>query len=222
MKTRRVIILLIALGLIVFLEAMLIARCSRPDAVPAPMVTAEPAETPAPEITAPPATVPDYTRPPQTIPPVTEPPATPTPTAVPTPTPTAEPTPTPAPEVDTLAGAGSFGSDTGTSLNLGVSWSAVDHGDGTTTITINGSVTSYSLQLGATSVSIDFEGYSVSVTGNSINADGSSLVTNGLFSTTMTVPSGMAGTMTVAWGYNGSYEETDLGTVIASGFVYTD
>ena len=229
MKARRIIVLFIALALIVVLEVMLVARCSRQAATPEPPPTADTAETMAPQtmVPGPMPTTNGHTPRPQVTetPAPTEAPATPTPTTAPTPTPTIAPTPTPSPTpvdvVDTLSAMGSFSSDTGTSLNMGVSWSAVDHGDGTTTITVSGTVTSYSLNLGVTAISVSFEGYSASATGNSLNVDSGSLVTNGLFSTSMTVPTGTAGMMTVSWGYNGSYNDTSLGTITASDFVYT-
>ena len=226
-------VLLFILALIVVLEAALIARCSREDAAapeptapvesmaPRPAITPiiEPERTPAqtpptPETSEMPSPTPDPT-------PTPTPAPTAVPTQAPTPAPTAEPTPTPLAQNDTLTAAGSFSSDTGTALNMGISWSAVDHGDGTTTISVSGTVTSFTLQLAPTSITISYEGNSVSVVGNSITVDSIGYVTNNLFSTSMTVPSGTAGTMSVSWNYNGTYGDTELGTITASDFVYT-
>ncbi len=252
MKTRRIVILLLALGLIVALEGVLVGRLDRRDTAQAPQppaVTAPPAAgadgltATQPPVASPIATIPQFTplpedllatptptAPPPVITPTPVPPTkAPTPTPVPptkaptpTPVPTPSPTPTPLPPTDTVTAADSFGSDTGTPLNMGVSWRAVDHGDGTTTISISGTVTSYTLQLGVTAINVSFEGYSASATGSSVNVNSSSLVTNSLFSTSMTVPSGTAGNMTVSWGYNGRYGEVSLGTITATGFVYTN
>lgn len=238
MKTKRIVILFLALGLIVALEGVLVGRISRKDPAQTnyPVVTEPPRTEPGSDIAVPTsvptpiATIPQLTPLPEDLfstPTPTAPPViTPTPTAVPTPTPTAVPTPTPTPTplppTDTVTAASSFGSDTGTPLNMGVSWQAVDHGDGTTTISISGTVTSYTLQLGVTAVSVNFGGYSAAATGSSVNVNSSSLVTNSLFSTSMTVPTGTSGTMTVSWGYNGKYGDVTLGTITASGFVYTN
>lgn len=104
---------------------------------------------------------------------------------------------------------------------MNVSWSAVDLGDGTSQITITGSVSSYSLHVMALPVSISFGNYSASVTGSSIDVNDETLTSSGLFSTTMIVSSNMTETMTVTWQYNGKYSEVSLSEIIASGTVTT-
>lgn len=247
MRMQRVAIILLVLGLIVGMEVMLMNHCTRQDTA-LPLATPEPAATPetaqaqitpeAVESTTPAAvpTTGGSTSPPmpaggtgQTQTQATTPPAAaatraptqaPQPTQAPTQAPTAPPTDPPV--TQTVTASNSFSSDTGVGLNLGVSWQAVDNGDGTTTISIVGTIYSYTVNVMALPISINFSGYSQSVTGNSINITSSTITSNRLFSTSMTVATGTSGTMTVSWSYNGTYQDTELGTITATDFVWTN
>lgn len=243
MRLQRIVILLVVLGLIVGLEVMLMSRCSRQENTPAPtrepIATSEPVrETIAPAatdnptfttgpvgFTSPPMpsnTPVQVTNPPApTVQPTRQPTPTPAPTATPTPPPTDPPEQAPG-TVHTVTASGSFSSNTGTALNMGVSWQAVDQGDGTTTITVSGTANSYSLNVSGKGVSINFGGYSTSVTSNAVNVTSSTPVQNSIFSTSLNVPTGTAGTMTVTWNYNGAYGDTSLPTITASDYVYTN
>lgn len=232
MKVRRIVILVVVLLLIIGFEVFLMNRLSRPDTASVPEPTAEPEATQEPVAPVVPQPVqtdntPGSTSPPAppvvNLPTATQAPAaTAAPTNAPTPAPTEAPTPAPtAPPSDVTTGSGGFSSDTGTSLNLSVDWTAVDHGDGTATVTITGSVVSYELHVMAQSVSISFGGYSASCTGSSIDYSGGGMSVSHLFSTSMTVPSGTEGNMSVTWNYNGVYNEIPLSSVTASGYAYT-
>lgn len=231
METRRLFTLFGIMIAIVVVLALLLSRCGRaddsadtPEATATPSSSAVEVVTPEAEATATPVPSVSPTAnvtpaPAATTAATTAPTATPSPTPSPTPTPTAAPTPTPI--VGTLTAQGSFSSDTGTSLNMAVNWSAVDNGDGTTTISLSGTVTSYSLSVMANSVSISFAGYSASTTAQSISVESSTYTISNLFSTSLTVPSGTAGDMTVTWNYNGTYSDVTLDTITATDYVYT-
>ena len=132
--------------------------------------------------------------------------------------PTKKPDPTSVP--GTAISSGSFSSSTGVGMNLNVSWKAQTYND-KARIYITGTVNSYSLSVSARSVSISYNGYSTSVTGKSINVSGNSQQSNELFSTHLDVPLDSSGTMTVTWKYNGTYHDTDIPEVVASGNVFT-
>ena len=70
-------------------------------------------------------------------------------------------------------------------------------------------------------VSISFGNYSASVTGSSINVPNDTITSNSLFSTSIDVDAGYAGTMTVSWSFNGEYSGVALSDITASGYVYT-
>ncbi len=241
MKTKRVAIVLLVLALVVGAEALLMSSLTGnggggPAATPQPSVSPEPTDVPAAVTpTAPPAMTntfrPGFTSPPNNVgadnnnsSPTRAPSPTnaPEPTRAPataTPKPTAPPTEPP--PVESVTASNSFSSYTGVGLNMSVSWTATDLGDGTTRLSINGTVNSYALEVMSLPVSISFSGYTRSLMGNSISA-GDGLHSNGLFSTSMDVPTGTSGTMTVTWSYNGTYSGTEISDVTASDFVYTN
>lgn len=239
MKMQRIVVLLVVLALIVGLEVVLMSRCTRDDSAAQPAASAEPSGSPdqtqasaspqdLPAAATVQPTLPGYTSPPGNVGGVpTQPPATdrPAPTKAPTPAPTKAPTPAPTEAPPTVVGgtlsSGSFSSNTGTSLNLSVAWSAKNIGDGMARITITGTVSSYELDASALPVSISFGSHSTSVTGNSIKVSGNGLSSNTLFSTTMDVAIESEDTMTVSWKYNGKYSDVSLSEITASGYVYT-
>jgi hypothetical protein len=117
-----------------------------------------------------------------------------------------------------VVGQGTFSSDTGTAMNMNVSWVAYDTGDGSAIVAITGTVTSYSLQVttiynGAT---IDFAGYTATCNTNPVQIEENNYTVSPLFYTTITVPKGTSGTMDVSWRFSGSYGGTALDTVTAS------
>lgn len=144
----------------------------------------------------------------------------PSPTQAPaTPKPTEPPPPTQAP--GTILGSNSFSSNTGTSLNLNVSWEARDQGNGKCRVYITGTVSSYSLQVISHPVTITFGDYSTSVNGSSLNVSSGGMKTSNLFSTYLDVPSGTEGDMTVSWRYKGTYGDVEIDSITATGPVYT-
>ena len=237
MKTKRVAIILLVLALVVGAEALLMSSLTGsggngPAATPQPSASAAPTDEPAAATpTAPPAMTstfrPGFTSPPNSVGNNASPtraPATnaPEPTRAPataTPKPTAPPTDPPPSE--RVTASNSFSSYTGVGLNMSVSWTATDLGDGTTRLSISGTVNSYALDVMSLPVNISFSGYSRSLMGNSISV-GDGLHSNGLFSTSLDVPTGTSGTMTVTWNYNGTYSGTEIADVTASDFVYTN
>lgn len=143
--------------------------------------------------------------------------ATPMPTPVPvtdTPIPTAEPTPTAVP-----ASTGSFSSNTGTALNMNVDWRTEDLGNGTVRVYVTGKIVSYSLDVGGTSVTVTLNGQSTVCSVGSLLVGDGTLTTTDLFSTSLDVPAGTSGTMTVDWFFNGSYSGVSMPHITASGTV---
>lgn len=253
MKLQRVAILLLALGLVVALEVVLMNTFTggggSAEVTPTPSTVPSGESTPVP--TAPLAvpsvmpTLPGFTSPPlggggnnsgggnnnnnnntnnnnnnnnnnnstRTNPP--NPTQRPNPTAAPT----NPPPPTDPP--GTSVGSGSFSSNTGTGLNMSVSWEAREQGGGTSRVYINGTVNSYTLYVMSQPVSISFGGYSTSVMGKALNVtDSASQTSTSLFSTYIDVPSGTSGSMTVSWRYNGTYSDVQIDNIVASGNVY--
>lgn len=227
MKTKRFITILLVLLAVVVLELLLLTRCGSEEKKPeAPLMTPSPTadlSTPAPTET--PAPTPEITMTPTpTTPPATQAPATatPKPTPSPTPDPTATPAPTALPSYGTYLNSGSFSSDTGTKLNMQIEWIAYDNGNGNTVLAVTGSVSSYSLYLASIydGATIRLGDYSTTITTRAINQDDNSgPSTNPIFLTTLTVPKGTEGDMTVVWRYGGTYSGVSLPTIEASGYV---
>lgn len=146
-------------------------------------------------------------------------PATPPP-SVNTPEPTATPTPTETPDNRTVLGQGSFSSDTGTALNLVVSWTARNNGD-TAELQIDMSLSSYSLFTDALpgSISLTVNGESYTLDSPAIAYDGGDLISTPLASKTVSIPLDSEGKadpgITVLWNYRGSYGGTELGNIMA-------
>ncbi len=237
MKVKRIALLLVVLALVITLEVVLMHSCTSDDAAagptPTPALTDEPTvNTPAPISTAIPE-APGFTSPPGAAPNTapTRPPATNAPAAATQPPAAQAPTDPPAPPAaatnvppDVVGGTisgGSFASNTGTGLNMSVSWSAQNQGGGTARITVTGTVNSYALNVSSLPISITYGSYSTSVMGKSIKVDGTSLASSTLFTATLDVPADTADTMTVSWHYNGTYSEVALDDITASGYVYT-
>lgn len=226
MKNGLLIALLVLLVVIIGVELVFLVTqqpqtLEQPAQVPvmtqSPQITMPPVPTQAP-VTAPPVP----TQAPVTAPPMqTQAPAAapPTQALAPTAAPTAPPTATAAPTA-VPASDGSFSSNTGTNLNMTVSWRTEDLGNGNTRVYVMGTVSSYSIDVMNTRVSISFGSYSATATGSAIQVeDDSARRESPLFSTSLDVPAGTSGTMTVEWAFNGSYSGVSLPTVQASGQV---
>ena len=229
MKFKRFTVILLVLLVVIILEVLLLTRCGSDDKKPeAPVMTPSPTavlSAPEPVVTVPP-TPEIIMTPPPTLPPVTQAPSTPAPTPAPTPDPTPKPTATPAPTAlpsyGTYLNSGSFSSDTGTKLNMHIEWTAYDDGNGNAVIAVTGSVSSYSLYLASIydGATITLGDYSTTSTTRAINQDDSAgLSTNPIFLTTLKVPLGTSGDMTVSWRYGGTYSGISLPTIDASGYV---
>jgi hypothetical protein len=226
-KKGRLVLIFAILIAIVVLEISLLSRCSRA----ASGETAQGLMTPSPtQVIITPAPTPEPTAEPTDSP---APTGTPAPTVSPAPTETPEPSPTPTPEptaaptatpsYGTVVAQGSFSSETGTAMNMNVSWVAYDTGDGNAVVAVTGTVTSYSMQLTTiyNGVTVDLAGYSATCNTSPIYIEENNYTVSPLFYTTVTVPLGTAGDMSVSWRYGGSYGGTALDTVTASGYVYT-
>ena len=114
--------------------------------------------------------------------------------------------------------SGSFASQTGTGLNLLVSWSAVSDAFGGKTLNVTVSATSYSLYSGAlaNSVELRVNGMVYTATPNAINYSGSALASNVLAGFSIPNAAGPA-SITASWRFNGNYSGVALNTITASG-----
>ena len=216
MKKFLIVLLVIVLVAVIGLESYLLFFRKKPDdgigEFPARVIATSPVMTIAPEPTPAPATPEPAPTPAPATPEPTAVPATPVPTAIPTAVPTAVPTPAPS--------DGSFSSDTGTPLELIVSWRAEDLGNGSSRVYVDGKLSSYSLYVGNTTADISFNGQTATASCGAITlGDDSPKTETSLFSVTLDVPRGTSGTMTVVWNFKGSYSGVDLPTVTASGQV---
>ena len=147
---------------------------------------------------------------------------TPDPTPVPEPTPTPEATPSPTP-AQTVLGQGSFASDTGTALNLLVTWTATASGADSASLLLEISTQSYSFFTSALpgSLTLTVNGESYVLDSPEIAYDGTEPVTTLLASRTVTIPLDTQGKaaaeIRVLWNYRGSYGGTELETISAAG-----
>lgn len=164
--------------------------------------------------------------------------AAPEETADPTPTP-AEPTPTPTPteepvfetrppiteppqETEEPAGTrleGSARSNTGTGLNMVVSWTAdFAPGADTGTLTVEVSAESYSFFTSALydAVELTVNGETYKTSSAAVSYDGKELVTSPIASFTIEIPRGSV-SYAVVWHYKGSYSGVDLEDITAAG-----
>ena len=205
------ILLLIAVVIFCIVRMAPSSEPAGPSAEPtqtADMSTPVPISTPAPEETP-------------------EPTSTPTPESTPTPTPAPAPTPTPVPTPSGASlGSGSFSSETGTGLELIVSWEARDAGNGTAELSMTISARSYSLHTSALpgSITLTVDGVSYNLGSAAVDYDGADLTTSRLAGKTVSVtlgPDGRANPgITADWNYRGSYGGTELDTITAYGSAY--
>ena len=114
--------------------------------------------------------------------------------------------------------SGSFSSQTGTSLNLLVSWKAAADAFGQKTLYVTVSSTSYSLYSAANANSLELtvNGMTYTATPNAVSYDGAALATHTLAGFTIPNAVGPAA-ITAAWHFNGVISGVALGTIRASG-----
>ena len=114
--------------------------------------------------------------------------------------------------------SGSFVSQTGTSLNLLVSWNAVADSFGQKTLYVTVSATSYSLYSAANpnTLELNVNGMSYVATPNAISYGGNTQVTNTLAS--FQIPNAVSPAMiSASWRFNGVISGVPLNTIYASG-----
>ena len=113
---------------------------------------------------------------------------------------------------------GSFASNSGTKLNILVSWSAFDIGGGLRKLEITVSSTSYSLDSASLVNGVELAVNGAHYTANSaaVSYHGNSLVTSPLASFTVQVPAG-AVNLSATWNFRGSYSGVALESITASG-----
>lgn len=148
----------------------------------------------------------------------------PSPTPSPSPSPSEEPSPSPAPSptptgMETVA-SGSFSSNTGTALNLVVSWTSYTNGS-EMVVDVSASVSSYSLTAGAIYGGLVFTVGGESQTFNSpaIDYEGDTPATTPLGSCRFVLPQGSSGSVAVSalWNYRGTYSEEEFDSITAAG-----
>ena len=117
-----------------------------------------------------------------------------------------------------VTASGSFSSQTGTSLNILISWSATVDEFGAKSLSVTVSSMSYSLSAGAlpNSVELSVNGMIYSATPNAVNYSGSTLCANTLASFMIPNAVGPA-SITASWRFNGVYSGVALNTITASG-----
>ena len=117
-----------------------------------------------------------------------------------------------------VVSAGSFASQTGTSLNLLVNWNAMADAFGQKTLYVTVSATSYSLYSAANpnTLELNVNGMSYVATPNAISYGGNTQVTNTLAS--FQIPSAVSpASISAAWRFNGVISGVPLNTIYASG-----
>ena len=129
-------------------------------------------------------------------------------------------------ELETVAGgygtgtvsSGSFSSQTGTSLNILVSWSVAMDGLGMKTLYVTVSSMSYALYSGALSngVELTVNGMMYTATPNAVNYSGNSLATNVLASFAILNAVGPA-QINAVWHFNGTYSGIAINAITAYG-----
>ena len=114
--------------------------------------------------------------------------------------------------------SGSFTSQTGTSLNMMVSWSVVQEGLGQKTLYVTVSALSYALHSGAlyNTLQLTVNGMSYLATPAAVNYDGTTLASNVLASFKIPNATGPA-SITANWYFNGVIGGVPVNTVTASG-----
>ena len=113
---------------------------------------------------------------------------------------------------------GNFVSQTGTSLNMMVSWSVVQEGLGQKTLYVTVSALSYALHSGSlyNTLQLTVNGMSYLATPAAVNYDGTTLASNVLAGFKIPNATGPA-SITVNWYFNGVIGGVPVNTITASG-----
>lgn len=151
----------------------------------------------------------------------------PSPSEEPSPEPSPSPSPEPSPEPSPAFATGSFLSDTGSALNLYVSWHASDNGDGSAALTVEVGIITYSLQFGSlpNGGTLTIGGSSKSFTTESIDYDGDEQTAIPLFTHTVDVSlnGGSADVeISASWLFKGSYGGIEIETITAEGSAHLE
>ena len=112
--------------------------------------------------------------------------------------------------------SGSFASNTGTQLNLLVSWSVRNDIYGQKTLYVDVCATSISLYSGPTGVELTADGVTYAASATPVNYGGSTMVTNVLASFSIPNLSGPVN-LSAVWHFNGSYSGVPIGDIRATG-----
>ncbi|MBR1660415.1 MAG: hypothetical protein IJ705_08860 [Oscillospiraceae bacterium] len=114
--------------------------------------------------------------------------------------------------------SGCFVSNTGTQLNLLVSWSASDLGEGMRRLEVTVSTTSYSLNVDGreNGVELTVNGTLYLANSATVNYQGSGIASSTLASFALNVPAGAA-SISAVWHFKGSYNGQMMETITASG-----
>jgi len=205
MKKSAAYVLLLVL-LLIFASVLCIVRLLPESDKKADATTTPVSQVNTAEPTAPPSDTPEETQ--GDLP--TPPPETPTPTPTSTPSPTVTPL--------TTVSSGSFSSNTGTSLNLAVSWTARALSDGNVSLLVEIGVSSYSFITDALphSITLSIGGTDYTLSSASVRYEGDSLVVNPIASYTVTLPAGTGTEVSVLWSYRGAYGDVELESITAS------
>lgn len=156
--------------------------------------------------------------------PSAEPTATPVPTETPAPTETPTPTETPIPsELPTreVSGSGSFKSDTGTNLNMQVSWTAEAKNNDEVNLKFDIYLTSYTIGVGARVGTLTVNGTAYSFSTDGVEVDNNkTMTTTHIAGKTVSVPVAKGEVesipVSVSWVFNGSYNGKTLDNITAS------
>ncbi len=117
-----------------------------------------------------------------------------------------------------VTASGSFASQTGTGLNIYVSWNAQTDMFGQKTLNVTVSASSYSLFSGASAngVELSVNGMTYVATPNAINYSGNTMAMNVLAG--FTIPNAVGPAyMTAVWHFNGTYSGVPISSITASG-----
>ena len=119
-----------------------------------------------------------------------------------------------------VVSSGSFSSNTGTQLNILVSWSVRSNGTGQNTLHVDVSSTSYSLYVvgSANGLNLTVNGVTQTAATPAINYGGKTAVTNKLGSFDISNVYG-AVTITAVWHFNGTYSRVPIGDIRATGTI---
>lgn len=180
-----------------------------------PVDSGSPAD-PGIEIIIPGVTPPAETTPAPPVPTPAPPAPTPAPPA-PTPAPTPVPTPAPTPP-QSVSGAGSFTSNTGTGLNIKVDWNAYNDAYGNVMLKVKIYASHYSFYTSAlwNTVQVTVGGQTYYANSPDISYDGNDLKYTELASFDIPASTGNVA-IDVLWQYRGTYSGKDLGDITASG-----